>query len=99
MSDVSDREARTFAEWAALPLSSKKLHAQGIGFTLTEFQEKVLEPWGLEQGPFRIAAKLTTNIEDWLEVGHDLQSLGYKTCPLLDPNFKPDEHFTNGGGI
>ena len=99
MSDVSDREARLFSEYAALPLSSKRLHAQGIGMTLTEFQEKVLEPWGLEQGPFRIAAKLTKNIEDWLEVGYDLQSLGYKTCPLLDPDYEPTEHFNNGGGI
>ena len=99
MSDMSDTEARLFAEYAALPLSSKRLHAQGIGWTLTEFQDKLLEVYGLEQGPFRIAAKLTTNIEDWLEVGYDLQALGYRTSVLLQPDYNPIEHFSQGGGI
>lgn len=99
MSDVSNREARLFSEYAALPLSSKKLHARGIGMTFTEFQERVLEPWGLEQGPFRIAAKLTDNIEDWLTVGYDLQCAGYMTPAIMFKSYAPNEHYSQGGGI
>ena len=99
MSDMSNREARAFEEWASLSLDAKRLHAQGIGMTLTEFQDKVLEVWGLEQGPFRIAAKLTTNIEDWLQVGYDLQNAGYMTPAIMFRDYAPNEHYSHGGGI
>ena len=99
MSDMSDREARLFSEYAALPLLYNRLHAQGIGMTFTEFQEKVLEVYGLEQGPWRIAAKLTNNIEDWLQTGYDLQSAGYMTPAIMFKSYAPNEHYSQGGGI
>ena len=99
MSDMSNTEARAFEEWASLSLDAKRLHAQGIGMTLSEFQERVLEVYGLQQGPWRIAAKLTTNIEDWMETGYDLQSAGYMTPAIMFSSYAPNEHYSHGGGI